>query len=211
MVRTLVSEDNSTARGKEERQRELKGARKQHYGVLVRSFLSGLAMLLLKRDQTEQEIESRGRQLFEEIYNAGELSCKLLSQRSIMKCLGLRGFLGKDFRKLRPEYTRVHPLSGHGDDDMHLHNSLPIRMVVQPGIVAYGNEEGENYSQPPRVWLQALVWVEYTEAEEAETTSTQKRRKSEKEREAVEAPESRRTQATGTSRSGAQDSKVGGH
>jgi hypothetical protein len=30
-------------------------------------------------------------------------------------------------------------------------------MVIQPAIVAYGDENGENYDQEPKVWLPAMV------------------------------------------------------
>ena len=37
-------------------------------------------------------------------------------------------------------------------------DGMPIQMVVEPGILAYGNEQGESY-EVSKVWGKAVVWL----------------------------------------------------
>ena len=62
-----------------------------------------------------------------------------------------------------------------------VYEGIQIHSLVQPAIVAFGNEEGDNYSQPARVWLRARVLVEDSAAEKQK---------------AVKAPGARRTETT---------------
>lgn len=48
------------------------------------------------------------------------------------------------------------------EEDNSLFDGLRVRILVQPAIVAYGNELGEGYTSRTRVWSPGIVWLEGT-------------------------------------------------
>ncbi|KAK2755734.1 hypothetical protein FQN54_005884 [Arachnomyces sp. PD_36] len=128
--------------------------RKRMSERLASEFLRGPVGLLLRPNLTYEEGCMVTNQLTNIIFNAGENSMNLWMQRTNMVMFELRN-CGK-FNLNNPFMTahRLHQL----DDDDHRLDGKPIIAVIQPGVVAFGDNDGENYEKY-KVWSKAVVMV----------------------------------------------------
>lgn len=139
---------------------------------LVNLFLNGAAKFLLKLvdDRGNQSVEA----LREDIRESLIFSLRLWSQKSKPCIYGIEKFALVPFRhddqmlKLYhsqdPAGVQIHDPDDDDEDEEEdnegLYDGLPICIVVQPAIVAFGNQSGENYSSMTRIWSQGIVWVQ---------------------------------------------------
>lgn len=130
-------------------------AKREHvYQHLALKFLDSADLLLCQLDMPG-DIEKRKESLRSLFRTAGELSTSLWTQRTYLKCLGLSE-LG-NFNIESPLMV-AHRLQKLEDDDHRLDGNM-INAVIQPAVVAFGNENGENYDSY-KVWAKATVLVQ---------------------------------------------------
>jgi myosin heavy subunit len=126
---------------------------------LAKQFRESPARLLLQMLQTPEDRANRQRELREIFMKAAELATSLWTQKSYLRCEGLRELKDRTFRNGSPimEAHRLHKLD---DEDPRL-DGRPISIVIQPTVLAIGNHEGE-FMDParPRVLAKAVVWVD---------------------------------------------------
>ena len=129
--------------------------RKRTCDIIARSFLSGPVRLLTRLDPTKEDFGRMHQGIYDLIFNAGEVSARLWTQRTYMDFASLSSL--KTFHVDNEIMTahRLHKL----DDDDHRLDGKPIIAVIQPGIVAYGDNNGENYDKR-KVWAKAVVLVD---------------------------------------------------
>lgn len=115
-------------------------------------FLNSPARLLFRED-TDQEKREQELQLL--YHRAGDLSLSLWAQRSFMRCYDL-----KDLKVFSRDnaFMTAHRLHHLDEDDDRL-NGKKVLAVTQPAIVAYGNEDAENYDRG-KVWAKAVVLID---------------------------------------------------
>ncbi|KAF5620237.1 hypothetical protein F52700_11557 [Fusarium sp. NRRL 52700] len=145
-----------TVRGQNE---VLTDARICHAKYLTEIFLRSPACNLLV-DVPDEKWQSRYDGLQEQIDQALEKSLELWAHRSRMRCLALpqlrdQGPLHFDSRSELMQLHRV-----HGVDNWPKYDGSPVVVVVQPAIVVYGTESGDNYSCMRRVWMPAKVLID---------------------------------------------------
>ncbi|KAF5704860.1 hypothetical protein FGLOB1_8279 [Fusarium globosum] len=133
-------------------------ARICHAKYLTQLFLRSPAYNLL-RDEPDEMLQDRCDGLQEQIDQALQKSLDLWAHRSWMRCIALpelrdQGRLGFESSS---ELLRLH--RAHKADDWRNHEGSPIVMVVQPAIVVYGSESGDNYSCMRRVWMPAKALI----------------------------------------------------
>lgn len=115
-------------------------------------FDSGLARVLLRDSDTRKRVE----ELSEIIRIAGELSASLWKQKIFIECWSLEELQNVPFSVASRE-MRAHHAHGLEDKDTKLDGGQ-VRMVVQPALLAFGNEEGKNYTEY-KVWAKAVVMI----------------------------------------------------
>jgi hypothetical protein len=145
-------------------------ARSQYARILTQNFVNGSARFLLDPTITD----ARGGRLEEEINLAMQLSARLWSQRSRVGCLDLQVFHNTAF-SASADYLEAHQSQEKDIDPPNFYDGLPVGIVVQPAIVAFGTEEGQGYSAISRVWLKARVWVDRTGARRQEAEHARQR------------------------------------
>ena len=93
----------------------------------------------------------------------GEFTCRLWAQKVFISVLGAKELLKQPFRANSEEYEAhaTHKLE-LGDTTM---DGKSIQLVVEPAIVAWGNERGESYHLR-KVWSKAVVWLSSSPAEQ---------------------------------------------
>jgi hypothetical protein len=136
---------------------EMESARTAFYIDLAQQFLDSPARWLLKSTVDQYRSEQQ-ESLLELIREAGKFSTNLWMQRTVTECWGLLQLPSSPF-SLHSPIMRLHESQRNREADNTL-DGLQVGMVVHPAIVAYGNENAENYSWQPRVWMKASVWVE---------------------------------------------------
>ncbi|KAJ0417518.1 hypothetical protein BJY00DRAFT_315810 [Aspergillus carlsbadensis] len=122
---------------------------------LALKFLNGPITVLLQPVYTETETALRAEGLEKIIHEAASLAVKLWMQRTSIGCHGLgnvRLFSSKT------TFSRPHRLHHLDDDDDRLDGHRVV-LVTQPLIVAWGDENAENYDKH-KVWAKATVCVE---------------------------------------------------
>ena len=157
---------------------QLLAARTQYATSLVHKFVNGPARFLLD----PANLDSREGRLEEEMSLAMQLSARLWSQRSRVGCLDLQTFRDATFCA-SGNYLEAHQSQERDIDPPNFYDGLPVEMVVQPAIVAFGTEDGQGYSAISRVWLKGRVWIggggqrqqEAEEAREREAEEAKKR------------------------------------
>ena len=122
-------------------------------------FLSGPARYLLR----DGDQETRGacfRDLVVVMASAARLARDLSTQRTNVQMRGLRELRGVPFKvdSGLMEAHRLHKLDVEEDERYGLDGSR-VMVVVHPAVVAYGTDEGENYSAC-KIWSAATVWLE---------------------------------------------------
>ncbi|KAK6347333.1 hypothetical protein TWF696_007402 [Orbilia brochopaga] len=85
-----------------------------------------------------------------------DIAFSLWSQKAFLTVRGFKHLTGVPFNwdSLHVQAHALHHLSRPGKT--HSRDGDPIAMVVQPEIVAYGNEEGEEYDKE-KVWAKAVI------------------------------------------------------
>jgi hypothetical protein len=131
----------------------LEKSRNQYADDLTAAFLNGPVRYFLK-SPGRSELHERKEKLGDLIRYSSDFSLCLWKQRVALE---LRGF----------EYYVKRPFE-HNSPIMEAHGSLrlddarrdgeTVRMVVQPGFFARGNEDGERYDQV-KVWAKAVVML----------------------------------------------------
>ena len=142
------------------RRQEAVERKEKLYGHLVTIFETSSAHLLF-RDINGEELVERQTQLKAIFRAAGQVFSPLWSQRVNMQGLGPKTFLKKPF-DIKSDMVEPHaslkldpedPKDGGTSMD-----NMPIQLVVEPAIVAWGNDRGEDYGQY-KIWSRAVVWV----------------------------------------------------
>src|SRR5436189_3886796 len=113
---------------------------------LASKFLECFDVLLCQIPMPEAA-QKRRESLYSLFHTAGELSVRLWSQRTYLKCFG---FAELGHFNVESPLMVAHRLQMVDDDDHRL-DGRPIAAVIQPAIVAFGNENGENY-ESYKVW-----------------------------------------------------------
>jgi hypothetical protein len=108
---------------------------------------------LLRQPGSTPELE-RSTELRKIIKNAGDFACELLEQNPAMLVRSKKYFENIRFY-IDSQEMRHHPIHLL-DEDNKSFDGRRIDMVIFPGIVAYGNENGENYGTP-KIWCKAVV------------------------------------------------------
>ena len=129
--------------------------RQKYYRKLISEFEGSNAQFLY-RESDEQQMLQRRTQLLEIFERTGELFSKLWSQKTCIGIFTLQDLLKCPF-KIASEVLEAH--AAHkveaGDKSM---DGKPVQMVVEPAIVAWGNERGESYNAY-KIWARAVVWM----------------------------------------------------
>lgn len=123
-----------------------------YYQDMARIFDSGNVRVFYRPADDQQ----RRKELYEIIRALGELFSSLWKQKANIVCWGLDHFQNEPFT-VASDLMSAHPAYRLDEGDS-IFDGLPVQMVVQPAIVAYGNEEGKNYDLY-KVWAKAVVWV----------------------------------------------------
>lgn len=125
--------------------------KERYYQDMARIFDSGNIRVFYRASDDHQ----RRKELYEIIRALDELFSSLWKQKAYIVCRGLDRFQDEPFMATSDLMT-AHPAYRLDEGDRKL-DGLPVRMVVQPAILAYGNEEGKNYDHY-KVWAKAVVW-----------------------------------------------------
>ncbi|EGC46820.1 conserved hypothetical protein [Histoplasma capsulatum var. duboisii H88] len=119
------------------------------------SFLASPAALLLQHGPN-LEIKDQCRRNLQELYHgAAELALSLWAQRTYMKPCSQQNL--PEFHLSNPQLS-AHRLHHLDEDDTRL-DGKPIILFVQPAVLAYGNEDAENYDCS-KVWARATVIID---------------------------------------------------
>jgi hypothetical protein len=122
---------------------------------LTREFVAGPVQWLLRRARDDIELEKRDSDLQKLYHSAGELSLSLWTQRTELKCQCLPDMPIFRENDIRLRAHRLHQLD-EGDRRLDGRNIL---IVLQPAILAYGDENAENYEEA-KLWARATVVVD---------------------------------------------------
>lgn len=87
-------------------------------------------------------------------HRAGKLALSLWAQRSSIKCYGLPQL--QTFSSSSPMMS-AHRLHQLDEDDESL-DGRRVLACMQPAVLAFGNESGENYDTD-KIWASAVVLV----------------------------------------------------
>jgi hypothetical protein len=121
---------------------------------LREDFLQGSARYLLLTPSNESA--SQMRKTLEDIfYYAAQLALSLWTQRSSLKYLTLRDL--SPFLNGR-EAVGAHALHRLDEEDTRL-DGKQVFAVIQPALLAFGNDEAEHYDQH-KVWAKAMVLID---------------------------------------------------
>lgn len=129
--------------------------RKRMCETLSSNFLKGPVRLLIRPNLTNEELEKMKRGLNSIIFNAGEVSAHLWTQRMEINTIRLDKYKDFNIHDVVLTAHRLHQL----DDDDHRLDGKPIIAVIQPAIVAWRVSDGENFDQF-MVWSKAVVMVD---------------------------------------------------
>lgn len=129
--------------------------RNKYCRKLARSFERSRARLLY-HECSEEEKAARYNELVDLFCWANDFFSRLWSQKVYIKALDGKTLLKEPF-SIDLDECEAHAAHKLEEDD-DSKNELPIQMVVEPGILAYGNELGESY-EVFKVWGKAVVWL----------------------------------------------------
>ena len=123
-----------------------------YYSHIVSIFESGDARVLFRPCNVSQ----RYNDLLDIFRFTGDLFSSLWKQKVAIVSWGSEKFQKTSFA-IDSDLIMAHPVHSLEDGDSRM-NGHSIQMVVQPAILAYGNEEGKNYEEF-KVWAKAVVWL----------------------------------------------------
>ena len=144
---------------------EARNRRERYYQKLVEDFMSSDRVYLLQ-PCGPPEREKRSARLLEIFRSTGEFACKLWSQKVNITLVGAEKLVQKPFSMDDNLFEAHATHTSRLDADPKSMDGMPIQLVVEPGILAWGTERGEAY-QSYKVWLKAVVWMT-TEARESD-------------------------------------------
>jgi hypothetical protein len=123
-------------------------------GVWMKSFLRSPVQLLLRTIADETNLRTRNSELQKLYHRAGKLALSLWAQRASIKCYGLSQL--QTFSSSSPTMSahRLHQLD-EGDECL---DGRRVLACMQPAVLAFGNENGENYDTS-KIWASAVVLV----------------------------------------------------
>ena len=129
------------------------GQRKeQYYRHITTVFESSDARVLYRPCNVAQRHE----ELLDVMRTVGDLFSSLWKQRVFTVPWGNEKLQKMQF-SVGSRTMTAHPSHRLEDGDARL-NGRTVQMVVQPAILAYGNEEGRNFDES-KVWAKAVVWL----------------------------------------------------
>ncbi|KAF3480817.1 uncharacterized protein GIQ15_06164 [Arthroderma uncinatum] len=126
---------------------------------LATIFHTGPARYLFRKIPSDQETV-RLDKLRDIFLDASELSTRLWTQRTYMKSQNLPSLKLEPFQVSSPS-MEAHPSQGLDDDEDSKLDGSRVEVVVHPAILAFGNDDCENY-HIPRVWAKAVVLLRTT-------------------------------------------------
>lgn len=129
--------------------------RNEYYTELAYAF-ERLDARLLYRECDEEEETARLNHLVDLFCSAGDLFSRLWSQKVYIGTLDSPVLLRKPF-DIGQDYYEAHATHKLEVSDKSK-DGMPIQIVVEPGILAYGNELGESYEEF-KMWGKAVVWL----------------------------------------------------
>ncbi|MCJ1432674.1 hypothetical protein MMC27_002031 [Xylographa pallens] len=135
--------------------------KENYYRKLVTDFESSNAQILY-RECEDRVIVRRRIQLVELFRSIGELTSKLWLQKVAIRVVGSDQLLKVRFEN-GDDLLDAHAIHKLEDGDTCM-DGMPIQVVVEPAIVAGGNERGESYEEF-KVWGKAVVWMSSGAAE----------------------------------------------
>ena len=143
------------------RKEDAKKAKQMYYRELITQFESSRARALY-REFSEQDELDRRTQLSEIFRECGDVFSALWAQKVAVSSLARERLLKRPFdvRSREFEAHAFHKLE-EGETDL---DGKPIQLIVEPAIVAWGNEYGRGYDRY-KVWTKAVVWVSSPVAE----------------------------------------------
>lgn len=117
-------------------------------------FLSGPVGCLLSRVGGGEQLAKKG---LADIYAfASQLSLSVWTQRSSIECLKLpqdiRFFHGN-------ELMSAHAIHHLDDEEDTRLDGQPIIAMIQPAVLAFGNDDAEHYEQY-KIWAEAIVLID---------------------------------------------------
>jgi hypothetical protein len=133
---------------------DIQALKDDFYSKTLRDFLEQWVDVLLLKKMDEESLAKRNLKLLDIIKNAGELACSLWKQRTHMAIR--KGEVSRAVFDVQSQLMRAHSSLLIDDDDMRF-NGRHISAVIHPHIVAFGNDDGENY-HVTKTWAEATVW-----------------------------------------------------
>ncbi|RHZ47430.1 uncharacterized protein CDV56_104014 [Aspergillus thermomutatus] len=120
----------------------------------VKAFLNSPAQLLLRAITDQTSLRMRNAELQKLYHGAGKLALSLWAQRASIRCHGLSQL--QTFNSSSPTMSahRLHQL----DEDDECLDGRRVLACMQPAVLAFGNESGENYDTS-KIWANAVVLV----------------------------------------------------
>lgn len=119
--------------------------------------LSGPVRYLL--DTTNRDEQSVKKALADIYTFAGQLSLSVWTQRSILECPkfqpNIRFFNGHELMSAHA----IHLLDDEEDTRL---DGQPVIAIIQPAVLAFGNDNAEHYEQH-KVWAEAIVLIDERE------------------------------------------------
>ncbi|KAF7507830.1 hypothetical protein GJ744_009994 [Endocarpon pusillum] len=126
--------------------------RKEAYYHYATDLFEEYARVIFRKTDTVRRRE----ELFGIIQGAGELFSSLWKQKTFIETRLSDHYRQKAF-DITSDQIEAHPALHLEEGDAKMDGS-PIEMVVQPAVLAWGNEEGEDYDKY-KVWAKAVVWL----------------------------------------------------
>lgn len=127
----------------------------EYYEKLADAFECSDARLLYLKCSDEDKA-ARFKHLMDLFCLAGEFFSRLWSQKVYISTPGSSTLLKKPF-DIGMEYCEPHAAHKLEEND-NSKDGMPIQMIVEPGIFAYGNQQDESYDVA-KVWGKAVVWL----------------------------------------------------
>jgi hypothetical protein len=126
-----------------------------YYKELINEFEASRVQALY-RDCSQEEVVERRTKLRDIFWESGDLFSALWAQKVEIGSFGRGQLLQKPF-DVHSREVEAHASHKLEEGDREL-NGKPIQLVVEPAIVAWGNEFGEGYDKY-KVWAKAVVWL----------------------------------------------------
>lgn len=137
------------------RKRDAKRAKQTYCRGLITKFETSQAKALY-RECSEDEVLDRRTQLSEIFRECADVFSALWAQKVALSSLDRDKLLKQPFDVHSREFE-AHASHKLDEGETEL-DGKPIQLIVEPAIIAWGNEYGEGYDQY-KVWTKAVVWV----------------------------------------------------